>query len=49
MKIKKSSKINYKNIKSKIIPYGFSLFSIGFVGYILVSAINHYILKYLLF
>ncbi len=34
-------------ITSKIILYGFSLFAIIFLGYLLITAINHYILKYL--
>ena len=34
--------INNKTITSKIIPYGLSLFAIIFVGYLLISAINHY-------
>jgi hypothetical protein len=39
--------IKSDNIKSKIIPYGFSLFSIIFVNYILVNVINHYLSKYI--
>jgi hypothetical protein len=34
------------NIKSKIIPYSFSLLSLGFIIYILISTINYYISKY---
>lgn len=38
---------NKNNIfnKNKIIPFTFSVFSIIFVGYILVNAIGHYIIK----
>ncbi len=38
----------FNSIKSKIIPYGFTLFSIGFLGYILVKVFEHYIAKYVL-
>ena len=38
----------FNSIKSKIIPYGFILFSIGFLGYILVKVFEHYITKYIL-
>jgi hypothetical protein len=47
MKIENLFNFNNKNIKSKIISYGISLFAIIFVGYLLISAIDHYILKYL--
>jgi hypothetical protein len=47
MKIEKFFHFNNKNLKSKIISYGISLFAIIFVGYLLISAIDHYILKYL--
>ena len=36
------------NVKSKIIPYGFTLFSLVFVGYILVEVVQHYLTKYIL-
>ena len=37
-----------RNIKSKLVPYSISLFSIIFVGYILISVINYYYSKYIL-
>ena len=37
-----------RNIKSKIVPYSFSLFSIIFVGYILISVVIYYYSKYIL-
>ena len=48
-KKKKSSSSVIKTvniIKSKVIPYGFSLFSIGFLVFILTNVVNHY-LKYI--
>jgi hypothetical protein len=38
----------FKHIKSKIIPYCFTLFSIVFLGYILIKVLEHYITKYIL-
>jgi len=38
----------FNSIKSKILPYGFIFFSIGFLGYILVKVFEHYISKYIL-
>jgi hypothetical protein len=46
VKKKLSSIIKSDEIKSKIIPYSFSLFSIVFVAYILVNVINHFLSKY---
>ena len=37
-----------RNIKSKVVPYSFSLFSIFFIGYILISVLNYYYSKYIL-
>ena len=34
-------------IKPKIIPYTFSIFSLGFVLYLLISALEHDITKYI--
>ena len=48
MIIEEFSQFKHKNIISKLIPYDFSLLSIILVGYLLIVAINHYILKYLL-
>jgi hypothetical protein len=51
-KKKKSSSSVIKTgnvIKSKIIPYGFSLFSIGFLVFILTNVVNHYLTKYIHF
>ena len=36
-------------IKSKVIPYGFSLFSSGFLVFILTNVVNHYLTKYIYF
>jgi hypothetical protein len=36
-------------IKSKIISYGFSFFSIGFLVFILANVVNHYLTKYMHF
>lgn len=36
-------------IKSKIISYGFSLLSIGFLVFILANVISYYLSKYILF
>jgi hypothetical protein len=36
-------------IKSKIIPYTFSFFSIGFLALLLANVVNHYLIKYLHF
>ena len=44
-KISSLGKIN-NNIKSKIIPYSFSLLSLGFMVYLLISVVNYYVLKY---
>ena len=41
------SMIKSDNIKSKIIPYSFSLLSLGFIVYLLISVVNYYISKYL--
>ena len=43
MKIKKLLKIKNTNVKSRIIPIGLSLFSIGFIGYILIGVFIHYL------
>ena len=43
---KKFSLLKSNNIKSKIIPYSFSLFSFGFIVYIIISVINYYLSKY---
>jgi hypothetical protein len=43
------SVIKIGNIKSKIISYGFSFFSIGFLVFILANAVNHYLTKYVNF
>jgi hypothetical protein len=51
-KKKKSSSSLIKTgniIKSKIIFYGFSLFSIGFLVFILTNVVNHYLTKYIHF
>ncbi len=48
-KKKLSSMIKNDNIKSKIMPYSFSLLSLGFIVYILISTINYYMSKYVLF
>jgi hypothetical protein len=40
------SMIKSDNIKSKIIPYSFSLLSLGFIVYILISVVNYYVSKY---
>ncbi len=49
-KIRKlSSVIKIDHIKSKVIPYGFSLFSIGFLVFILTNVVNHYLTKYVHF
>jgi hypothetical protein len=34
-------------VKSKIVPYAFSMFSIGFVLYLLIGALQHYLNKYI--
>ena len=48
MIIKKLLDIKIKDInQTKIITYGFVLFSIGFVGYILISVMGHYLIKYI--
>jgi hypothetical protein len=46
MGIKNYSKLKKKDIKSQIISIGFSLFSIGFIGYLLIGVLNHYLSKY---
>jgi hypothetical protein len=49
-KKKKSSSSLIKTgniIKSKVIPYGFSLFSSGFLVFILTNVVNHYLTKYI--
>ena len=33
--------------RNNLIPIAFSIFSIGFVGYVLISAIEHYLIKYI--
>jgi len=38
----------FNSIKSKILPYRFILFSIVFLGYILIKLFEHYISKYIL-
>ncbi len=43
------SLIESDNIKSKLIPYRFSLLSLGFIVYILISIVNYYVSKYVLF
>jgi hypothetical protein len=51
-KKKKSSSSLIKTgniIKSKIRSYGFSLFSIGFLVFILTNVLNHYLTKYIHF
>ncbi len=48
-KKKLSSMIKNDNIKSKIMPYSFSLLSLGFIVYILISTIYYYMSKYVLF
>jgi hypothetical protein len=51
-KKKKSSSSVIKTgnvIKSKILSYGFSLFSIGFLVFILTNVVNHYMTKYIHF
>jgi len=48
-KKKLSSVIKTGNIKSKVIPYSFSLFSIGFLVFILTNVVNHYLTKYVHF
>ena len=45
-KKKLSSMIKNDNIKSKIMPYSFSLLSLGFIVYILISVVNYYVSKY---
>jgi heme O synthase-like polyprenyltransferase len=50
-KKKKSSSSVIKTgniIKSKILSYGFSLFSIGFLIFILTNVVNHYLTIYTL-
>jgi hypothetical protein len=45
-----TSEIKIGNIiKSKIRSYGFSLFSIGFLVFILINVLNHYLTKYIHF
>ena len=41
------SMIKSDNIKSKIIPYSFSLLSLGFIVYLLISVVNYYISNYI--
>jgi hypothetical protein len=41
------SKIKNDNVKSKIIPYSFSLLSFAFIVYILISVVNYYVSKYM--
>ena len=51
-KKKKSSSSLIKTfniIKSKRTSYGFSLFSIGFLVFILTNVVNHYLTKYIHF
>jgi len=48
-KKKLSSVIKIAKIKSKIISYGFSLFSIGFLVFILTNVVNYYLTKYVFF
>jgi len=48
-KKKLSSVIKIDKIKSKIISYGFSLFSIGFLVFILTNVVNYYLTKYVFF
>ena len=40
------SLIKSDNVKSKIILYSFSLLSLAFIIYILISVITHYVSKY---
>ena len=47
-KLFSSNNKNTINIKSKVIPYGFSLFSVIFVGYVLISVLNYYYSKYII-
>lgn len=49
-KAKKLSSLVIKTvniIKSKIIPYSFSLFTIGFLVFVLTNVVNHYLTKYI--
>ena len=49
VKKKLSSMFKRDDTKTKIISYSFSLFSIGFILYVLISVINYYVSKYVLF
>jgi hypothetical protein len=40
------SLIKSDTVKSKIIPYSFSLLSLAFIIYILINIITHYVSKY---
>ena len=43
-----TNKHYFNNIKSTIIPYGISLFSIIFIGYITITTLHYYYMKYVL-
>ena len=39
------SLIKIDNIKSKIVPYSFSLLSLAFIVFVLISVVNYYVSK----
>gem|GEM_PF-2970223 len=47
-KLFSSNNKHLRNIKSKIIPYSLSLFSIIFIGYIMINVVSLYYSKYIL-
>jgi len=39
----KISKFKIRDIRTKVVQYGFSIFSVGFILYILIGVINHHL------